>query len=655
VREAQILEVVLICVRVYKVYGRGAEEVTFMYAKKFDNVQEFSDFYFVSRTTRLNNCVFIGHYAGGFDYFFIIRDTVTRLGLKPKIITSGTRYISIVYQKPRVRFLDSFNYLSTSLRKLPAVFGLEARVSKSYFPHLFHSMSTLYYKSDRLPSKECYGYGDMTERERSDFESWYAVRKNEKFDLRKELEHYCSLDVEVLAESILALRRIVSDLVKDIASKVGKTDLARNGLDLFEMGCQTVSSLSIQLFRRIYLKEKSLLHLGGARSHQNVRSSSYVNCIVDMWNYEDYLQQNTPLLQYDNRFISYASSTGEAIVPTTPRNYFIDCYDRETKTVIEFNHCLLSGHDLESCPFTKGKDRNVGIPQSQFAVVGIRRWENDQRALSVLSTLNERLEKTRRRERAISALGFTVRSVWSCEIPRTTFPYIEPLNIKQAVAGGRTESIQRFLSSGAGDSKIMSTDVISMYPAVLMRKTYPISSLRIIRPPLAYEVTTEQLLSCEGVACIDFLAPRTLHLPVLFVHANDRLLFPLCRSCVEEGDLGKEKILAPGTYRVNHAQLCSHHDPKDRFFRGVYALPELRLAVEKGYTILWTHELWHFKETSDSFFLPYLINLFRLKLANSGFPTEVKTETEKEQYAKYVSELNGVVLSTSEIKQCRIA
>jgi hypothetical protein len=56
-----------------------------------------------------------------------------------------------------------------------------------------------------------------------------------------------------------------------------------------------------------------------------------------------------------------------------------------------------------------------------------------------------------------------------------------------------------------------------------------------------------------------------------------------------------------------------------------------------------------FKKTSKTIFQPYLSNLFRLKVASSGFPPGVTTPKAKEQYAKHVSDLNGISLTASEI------
>lgn len=59
------------------------------------------------------------------------------------------------------------------------------------------------------------------------------------------------------------------------------------------------------------------------------------------------------------------------------------------------------------------------------------------------------------------------------------------------------------------------------------------------------------------------------------------MIFHLCRACAIEAD---------------HLKKC-RHVRRDRAITGVYATPELRLAVKYGYRLMQTHEIWTFEET----------------------------------------------------------
>ena len=39
-----------------------------------------------------------------------------------------------------------------------------------------------------------------------------------------------------------------------------------------------------------------------------------------------------------------------------------------------------------------------------------------------------------------------------------------------------------------------------------------------------------------------------------------------------------------------------HHSDNDRMLHGTWCTPELAKAVEKGYTLVKIHEVWHFPE-----------------------------------------------------------
>ena len=56
---------------------------------------------------------------------------------------------------------------------------------------------------------------------------------------------------------------------------------------------------------------------------------------------------------------------------------------------------------------------------------------------------------------------------------------------------------------------------------------------------------------------------------------DDRLLFPLCRSCAQENKIG----------RYDPDYFCKHHDGNDRNFVSTAAILELKLALDHGYVV----------------------------------------------------------------------
>ena len=122
-------------------------------------------------------------------------------------------------------------------------------------------------------------------------------------------------------------------------------------------------------------------------------------------------------------------------------------------------------------------------------------------------------------------------------------------------------------------------NVTSLYPWVNKNCPYPIGHPQIITQPV-----DQSLGSYFGLATVDILPPPGLFHPILPVHCGQKLTFPLCRACV------REEQAQPMLTRTHY---CPNSDA-DRTLRGAWCTPELVKAIEKGYTLIKIHEVWHF-------------------------------------------------------------
>ena len=144
-----------------------------------------------------------------------------------------------------------------------------------------------------------------------------------------------------------------------------------------------------------------------------------------------------------------------------------------------------------------------------------------------------------------------------------------------------------------------------------------------------------------GIARVKILPPRGLYHPVLPYRCGGKLKFPLCRTCAE--------LECPS---------CDHNADK-RSMIGTWCTPELRLAVEKGYTIVKVYEVYHWdhwsqydRETREGgLFAPYVNTFLRFKQEASGWPDWCKTEEEKQTYVREYFVKEGVQLNPSNIKK----
>ncbi|GBM11143.1 hypothetical protein AVEN_243014-1 [Araneus ventricosus] len=79
----------------------------------------------------------IAHNMKGFDGQFIMA-WMLQQGTTPAVISNRSKVMSITHTTLHIRVIDSFNFLSMSLSKIPGCFEL-SELKKGYFPHLFNS------------------------------------------------------------------------------------------------------------------------------------------------------------------------------------------------------------------------------------------------------------------------------------------------------------------------------------------------------------------------------------------------------------------------------------------------------------------------------------------------------------------------------------
>ncbi|KAK3929177.1 putative DNA polymerase [Frankliniella fusca] len=184
-------------------------------------------------------------------------------------------------------------------------------------------------------------------------------------------------------------------------------------------------------------------------------------------------------------------------------------------------------------------------------------------------------------------------------------------------------------------------DVVSEYPNANLRGEYPYGHPTIYlegdpaMPPPDY---------WNGVVKCTVLPPRDLYLPVLPYKAKGKLMFPLCRTCVEE----------------DNTEMCHHNDPQQRQLTDSWCAPELLLALrEKGYKLVAVHEVYQYPHTSkynpdtqeDGLLSAYVRRFMALKIQASGWPADCDTEEKKAQFVEDTLKHDGVVLDPTKMEK----
>ena len=125
--------------------------------------------------------------------------------------------------------------------------------------------------------------------------------------------------------------------------------------------------------------------------------------------------------------------------------------------------------------------------------------------------------------------------------------------------------------------------------------------------PEKHDISWYGLIKCKVIA------PRKLYHAVLpqriKVDNYDKLIFTLCKTCAETRNQNK----------------CEHSD-NERSFIGTWTTDEVNLAIDKGYKVLRTYEVWHFDKSTDALFKGYIRRFMKIKLESSSYDFKTKEE-----------------------------
>ena len=248
---------------------------------------------------------------------------------------------------------------------------------------------------------------------------------------------------------------------------------------------------------------------------------------------------------------------------------------------------------------------------------------------------------------ALLRAGYTVIEMWECDWDRlvdnepavsqflASYDLVPPLEPRDAFLGGRTGAAALHVVAGEGE-EIRYVDVTSLYPWVNKNCPYSFGHPQIITHPV-----NQSLDSYFGIATVDILPPAGLFHPVLPVRCGQRLTFPLFCSCVQE------EQAQPMLTRTHY---CPHSDA-DRMLRGTWCTPELVKAVEKGYTLVKIHDVWHFppEQRQTGLFANYVKTWLKIKQESLGWPSWCQTLEQKREYILRYQAREGIRLDISSI------
>lgn len=461
----------------------GERERVFM---KTDVIHKFMQ-YLGQLPEKFKKIIVIAHNLQKYDGHFILQYMYQRpseWNLKSEaLIMNGTKILQI--KVGRFRFIDSLNFFSVALAKLPSMFNLECD-DKGYYPHFFNTPENFEYEGP-IPHANFYGVDAMKEPERKRFLEWYNVEKCNGiiFNNKNELIKYCRQDVNILRLACIKFQTLLIQL----------TDV-----DPFDQ--ITIAGTCMAIFKCNYLESDriALIPTNGyrMRDNQSFKALKWLEWVG-----------------YSNEIKIMSAIYGREV--RIANDIVVDGY--HNGTVYEFLGCYW--HQCPKCfPF-----KYHNIPNSYKL--------NPARSLYEISLL---------RSKKIERLGYKLIQIWEHEFDEMlnsntqmhtylnslTYLKNEPLNPRDAFFGGRT-GVCKLYHKTTHVEKILYYDVTSLYPFVNKYKEYPVGTPKIL---LGNELIGRNVFNINGLIKCLVLPPKSLYHPVLPLKLHSKLLFGLCYKCM---------------------------------------------------------------------------------------------------------------------------
>ena len=623
-----------------------------------DTLNQFGNFLFTKWHSKFT---VIAHNMKGYDGHFLLKYCLDK-GLQPETIFAGSKIMSMTVKKGLdIKIIDSLNFLPMKLAALPKCFGIEG-IKKGYFPHYFNTEENQNYKG-MYPEPSYYGADFMGGKERSQFYDWYeSLTYTDVFDFRKEIVEYCEDDVSILRKACVKFRDIIISLTGefDTNSETGE-EIYVHYVDPFD--CTTIAGVCMKIFRTVFMTEIWSGDLTvNEKTYKNVelvkkrgdylfkgeyvpesflknlqfKSSDIAFLPHELYNNSDQFSNiSIKWLEWvkktSGKDIQHALNKGEKEIRVNKHVYKVDGYfenrEAKAKEVFEYHGCIY--HGCKEC-----------FPRQRYNA--INGDDND--------TLAIRYNLTNIKKHLLEREGYTYTEMWDCqftkllktdqklqeftqELEERDF-FQSRLDPRDTFFGGRTNACQLYKEAKDGE-KIMYYDFTSLYPFVNKYERYPVGHPEIIRENF------KDIKEYFGLAKVKVLAPDNLYHPVLPFRHNSKLKFALCKTCAEK----------------ENKTPCKCSDA-ERAFIGSWCTPEIIKAMEKGYKILKIYEVYHWDNTScydkeskeGGIFSKYVDAFLKIKQEASGFPENVVSDKDKENYIKDYKKNEGITMEENNIE-----
>ncbi len=567
-----------ICKDGYKVF-RGEQCVSIFNEYVFNTLAKIAE-------ANKGQVLVVAHNLSGYDGHWIFKDLLDRGMKNIEPVMKGTKVMKI--DAGNVRFIDSLLFFQQALASLPKAFDLEDS-EKGHFPHYLNvpEYQELQCLISDIPIDN-FGIRTMKKDSASKLQQWYneMSEKGESFDMERDIEKYCRNDVKILLQSIMSFRKLFKD---------------NTGLDPLSRAF-TLASVGLEYFRANILEEKTI----GITPIEGYVSKRKGSPTATAWlDYQEFEIFKTKITReyHIGPYFADGFLNQPYTHPESGRRY--------DSIAFEFFGCYYHGHDL--CG--KSDEAKAAATQKKIAYY-------EKRNIYLISEYECEFWWTTK-----GMDGSIPNATYDGDRTNFFFPrraFVKKVNEEQlhckprsALHGGRTNNL-KFAYKVQDNENILYYDFTSLYPYVLSNRQFPLGHPEVITGDFADIYQYFGFYSCK------VLPPKRLHLPVLPLSIDGKLLFPLCRTCAEDQFQGS----------------CPHSD-EDRSFKGTFTTCELMKALDLGYELVEVYEVLHYPQQSNEVFKKYIKTWLKIKAEASGYPKDKVTEEQRTQWINEFYEREG--------------
>ena len=624
----------------------------------------------------LRGSVVLCHYGRRFDSI-LLSEYMTTAGFPFKVIEVANSLIGLTILGLNVIVLDFYSYLSCALSKLPKHLGLSLDCKKGYFPHKINLIQNYHLNLPHCPDRELYQEWKMSEERRIEFDLWFRSIRNETFDFRTQLLDYCVQDTKVLHAAILKFANTCLRQELEIARSYDSGELnnfsggnrrvflgdgisgypkaiypfSKQSWTLSGYASLVMAKLAVPHFPRMPILKHEDEEIGMQRSSQEemvfllyMKMSEYPNLEFGLTN------------QTQRSFVCVDREQ----TPPRTHTFWVDGYDPITRTVIEYLGCLWHGHLRSDC-YTPTTRSHGGFSLGEARARTEKRLQllknhKDIGRIEVYHSCRWKkflAQNPDLKKGLVDACGrcqpLNLRSVFRGGVVACFSAYFESSEIakySQQVFGRPP------LEGGLG----MFLDFASFYPSLLSSIKTGYFEREEDRIKLPYgpptRVRTHDLCmeacppsrwkSLVGAASVRVLPPTHQRFPILrldIVRNNQPTqMAALCRSCAESASF------------LDGAN-CRHSD-NERAITGSFTFLELVYALEvQQYKLEEVYELHFYENYCTDYLEKFLETCAHMKVVSEGFPQDVNTPEQKENFVQELSRDTGLPISVEDIRE----